>query len=122
MGNTSLARILFELPTERLRSITRSRAATIRGVPRIEDKLDLARFLASALSNFDSVRSAIKETTLSEYRTLAFLSSREREVPFDELLQVAGSERRFDEREVEILLAAFRKIDVQQRDKRQPHQ
>jgi len=90
----SFARVLYELPTERLREIVRRRAATLRGIPRIDDKRALARFLAEALSLHSSVIAALNNTNLLELRTLLFLILHEGEVPFAEVVKAVGEEHR----------------------------
>src|SRR5262245_2231584 len=66
----SFAELLYELPTDRLKEIVARRADTFRGIPRITDKRELARFLSSALSSARSVSKALRSTSLPEVRTL----------------------------------------------------
>src|SRR5687768_7065184 len=88
----SLTRILFQLPTTRLRDIVRARASTIRGLPRIGDKLELARALASALTNYDSVQRALRGTSLPQYRVLAAAVVHGGEAAFSKLAETVGRE------------------------------
>ena len=90
----SFAELLYELPTERLKEIVAKRAATLRAVPRIGDKRELARFLASALSNPRSVAAALEATSLPEVRTLIGMVARGGDVPFDELVAAVGESNR----------------------------
>ncbi len=88
-----LTRILFELPTARLREIVRARASTIRGLPRIGAKYELARALEAALTSYDSVQRALRSTSLPQYRVLTAVVVRGGEAAFSELaLEVVEDE------------------------------
>ena len=78
----TLTQILYAMPAERLRAIIRARANTILGIPRVRSKVELARALASALTNNYSVERAIRETTVPQFSALAAIVSRDGQVPF----------------------------------------
>ena len=101
----SLTRILFELPTDRLREIVRVRASTIRGLPRINNKHDLARALASALTNYDSVQRALRGTSLPQFRVLTSVIVRGGTASFADLAQD------IDERDLERLEQAVNSLE-----------
>ncbi len=89
----SYADLLYRLPADRLRQIVRRRAPTLRSVPRISDKRELANFLSSALCHYTSVVRAIEDTTLPELRVLVAVVARGGDVPFSELVKVVGAEK-----------------------------
>src|SRR5438477_1395098 len=77
--------ILFDLPAARLKEIVAARNRTFRGVPRVNDKKELVKFLAGALSSYDSINYALKETSLPELRVLTAIVARGGEVSLEEL-------------------------------------
>ena len=81
----SLTQILYSMPATRLREIVRARASTLHGLPRVNDKRELARALASALSHYHSVQRVLKETSLPQFFVLRSLVVRGGEVHFSTL-------------------------------------
>jgi len=82
----SFARLLYQLPTDRLQEIIRRRAATLKGIPRISTKRELATFLADALSHPHSISEALAETDLLQLRVLTLAIVRGGQLGFDKLI------------------------------------
>src|SRR2546423_14182626 len=78
---------LTNIPVSRLKQITANRLRSFRGVPRISNKKELVKFLASALSSYESVTRSINNTSLPELQMLSALASRGGSVGLRELLE-----------------------------------
>src|SRR5437016_12079106 len=88
----NLSDILFDLPAERLRHIVHCRAGTLRTVPRITTKRELAQFLASALSQPESVERAVEDTSMPELQLLSSIIARGGSVSLKQLVALAGED------------------------------
>lgn len=88
------SRMLFQLPTDRLREIVTRRARTLRAIPRIEDKLQLCAYLAEALSVPASISAAVEMTDRLQLQVLTFAVIQTGVVTFDAVVERLGEDAR----------------------------
>lgn len=88
------ASLLNEQSVERLREIVRHRAAGLRGIPRLDDKATLVKFLADALSIPDSIMEAFSQTNLRDMQVLMYAVIRQGSAPFETMVASVGEEHR----------------------------
>ena len=90
----SYAKLLYTLPTARLREIVQRRARTIRSIPRFGDKRHLCEFLAEALSAPASIGEALESTDRLQLQILTLAIVEGGTVTFDALVARVGEEAR----------------------------
>lgn len=90
----SYAKLLYTLPTDRLREVVQRRARTIRAIPPFRDKRHLCEFLADALSAPPSIGDALEATDRLQLQILTFAIVEGGTVTFDALVARMGEEAR----------------------------
>ncbi len=88
------AKLLYQLPVDRLREIIRRRSRALRTIPRIEGKRELCQFLAEALSAPASVTDALRGTDFLQLQILTFAITQGGTVTFDMLAAQLGEDAR----------------------------
>lgn len=90
----SYAKLLYQLPSARLRDIVRRRARTIRTFPHVHDKRQLCTFLAEALCASTSIGEALAATDRLQLQVLTFAIIQGGSVTFDALIAQMGESSR----------------------------